>query len=69
MAGTLAGGRQAGKTNIARYGKDYYKILGSKGGKAWNRETSPPRGFMIGDRARIYGAIGGSISRRKKAKK
>ena len=34
MAGTKAGGLKAAATNIERYGKDFYKEMGRKGGKA-----------------------------------
>ena len=34
MAGTKAGGIKATATNIERYGKDFYKRIGHKGGKA-----------------------------------
>ena len=34
MSGTKAGGVKARNTNYDRYGKDYYKIQGAKGGKA-----------------------------------
>lgn len=33
MGGTKAGGQKAHKTNVARYGKDYYARIGSAGGK------------------------------------
>lgn len=33
MPGTLAGGRAAAITNMARHGADYYSKIGSKGGK------------------------------------
>jgi hypothetical protein len=68
MAGTKAGGLKAAATNKARRGADFYAKIGAKGGK--NGRTG---GFAAGDegreRARVYGAIGGRISRRtKKAK-
>lgn len=34
MSGTKAGGLKAAKTNKKRYGKDFYKNNGAKGGKA-----------------------------------
>lgn len=62
MAGTKAGGLKAAATNKARHGKEFYAAIGAKGGKmghtggfAANREL-----------ARIAGAKGGRISRRKK---
>lgn len=33
MSGTRSGGIKAGKTNKAKYGSDYYKRIGSIGGK------------------------------------
>lgn len=41
MAGTLAGGRKAAKTNKERYGEDHYRIAGAIGGKA----KRPTKGF------------------------
>lgn len=32
MAGTAAGGKLAAETNIKKYGKDYYRRIGAKGG-------------------------------------
>jgi len=58
MAGTIEGGRAAAATNKKKYGKDFYAIIGAKGGKlghtggfAANREL-----------ARTAGAKGGSKS-------
>ena len=63
MAGTKEGGKKAAATNNSRHGKDFYAQIGAKGGKlgrtggfAANREL-----------ARIAGAKGGRISRRRKA--
>ncbi len=33
MAGTHLGGKQAAAVNKLRYGKDYYSVIGSMGGK------------------------------------
>jgi uncharacterized protein len=64
MAGTARGGRMAAATNKKRYGKDFYKKIGAKGGH--NGTTG---GFAAGDegrkRASYYGSIGGSVSRRR----
>lgn len=63
MAGTVAGGKKAAATNIARYGKDFYKIQGAKGGS-----KGTTGGFAANrELARIAGAKGGRISRRGKA--
>lgn len=59
-----------------RYGEDYFRELGRKGGSA---KYKTPKGFaseIVGtdgltgrERARIAGAVGGSISKRGPAKK
>lgn len=62
MAGTKTGGQKAAATNIKRYGKGFYGKIGSKGGK--NGNTG---GFAANrELARIAGAKGGRISRRRK---
>ena len=67
MSGTKAGAMKAKKTIIDRHGEDYFKNIGSIGGK--NR--SPLKGFggMTPEKRRMAGAKGGSISRRGKAKR
>ena len=62
MSGTKSGGLQTVKTNIKRYGKDYYSRIGRKGGM--NGHT----GGFFADRelARRAGAKGGAISKRGK---
>lgn len=67
MPGTIAGGRRAAATNKAKYGEDYYKNIGKKGGSVrrpetrwWNRHP---------EMARAAGAKGGSISKRGPARK
>lgn len=63
MAGTKVGGRKAADTNRKRYGGDFYAKIGAKGGK--NGHTG---GFAANrELARIAGAKGGRISRRRKA--
>ncbi|HRN90657.1 MAG TPA: hypothetical protein PK543_03145 [Candidatus Saccharibacteria bacterium] len=62
MAGTKAGGQKAAKKNLARDPLFYAKI-GAKGGKAGNTG-----GFAANpELARIAGAKGGRISRRRKS--
>lgn len=62
MAGTKYGGQRAAATNKARYGSDYYTKIGAKGGK--NGRTG---GFYANrELARIAGAKGGRVSKRKK---
>ena len=64
MAGTTRGGRLAAKKNKQKHGADFYARIGRLGGK-----RSRNGGFAAGKegrkRAKIFGAIGGSISRRK----
>lgn len=73
MTGTVSGGKKAALTNIRKYGKDFYREMGRKGG-----QKSTTGGFAsnkVGNdgltgfqRARIAGAKGGRISRRGPAK-
>ena len=61
MSGTKAGGAKAARTNIEKYGKDFYKNMGRKGGQ--NGHTG---GFYANpELKRIAGAIGGLRSSRK----
>jgi general stress protein YciG len=63
MAGTKLGGQKAAAANKAKYGPDFYAKIGAKGGT--NGKTG---GFAANpELARIAGAKGGRISRRKKA--
>ena len=60
MPGNKIGGRKAAKTNIERYGKDFYKRIGSIGGR-----NGHSGGFAANhELAKIAGAKGGRISRR-----
>lgn len=60
MAGTKVDGKKTYETNIEKYGKDFYRNIGRKGGK--NGHTG---GFAANpELARIAGAKGGKISRR-----
>lgn len=63
MSGTSEGGRLAAKKNKQKHGPDFYARIGRLGG-----QRSRTGGFAAGKegrkRARYYGAIGGSISRR-----
>ena len=64
MPGTKEGGQKAAITNRLKYGEDFYKIQGAKGGR--NGHTG---GFFKDrDLARRAGAIGGRKSRRGKKK-
>ena len=62
MAGTVQGGKRAAETNKAKHGKDFYKRIGAIGGKATGH-----KGFATNpELARIAGAKGGRISKRRK---
>ena len=62
--GTKDGGAKAAQTNKQRYGIDFYKSIGSKGGK----KSSPTKGFGGMDKEKVSaaGRKGGTISRRTK---
>lgn len=63
MAGTKKGGELAAKTNRSRHGADFYARIGAIGGK-----KGRTGGFYANrELARIAGAKGGKISRRRKA--
>lgn len=65
MAGTKEGGVRAAATNKTRHGKDFYARIGAAGGK-----KGTTGGFAANrDLARLAGAKGGRISRRKSATK
>lgn len=64
MAGTKAGGKAAAATNIRKYGEDFYRNIGAKGGK-----LGKTGGFFANrELAREAGARGGRVSRRTKLK-
>ena len=72
MSGTQKGGLKAAKTNIKRHGKNYYAEIGRKGGKAsgtggFASQKVGKDGLTGIQRAKIAGAKGGSISKRKPA--
>lgn len=61
VAGTKTGGQKAAATNMELHGKDFYKRIGSLGGKATGY-----KGFATNpELARIAGARGGRISKRR----
>lgn len=64
MSGTKIGGLKASKTNKLLHGKDFYKIIGRKGGS----RTGIKKGFalMSKEKRAEAGRKGGSISRRSK---
>ncbi|HCH34575.1 MAG: hypothetical protein UY35_C0028G0013 [Candidatus Saccharibacteria bacterium GW2011_GWC2_48_9] len=62
MAGTKIGGTKAASTNKTKHGKDFYARIGAMGGK-----KGRTGGFAANpELARIAGAKGGRISRRRK---
>lgn len=65
MAGTKAGGKKAAETNKERYGKDFYAMIGRRGG-----QNGHDGGFAANrELAKIAGAKGGKKSKRGPAKK
>lgn len=72
MAGTIGGGRKAAATNRAKYGPDFYRNIGRKGGTNGHDGGFASKGLgkdgLTGtERAKIYGSIGGKVSRRGRA--
>lgn len=60
MAGTKIGGKKASQTNIEKHGKDYYSLIGAKGGRACGL-----KGFALNpELAKKAGSKGGKISKR-----
>ena len=65
MSGTKEGGIKARQTNYERNGKDFYKRIGSLGG----RVSGIKKGFALNpELASKAGAKGGRISKRGKAR-
>lgn len=60
MSGTHIGGVRTAKTNKEKYGSDYYKSIGRRGGMASDKGGFKSRP----DLAKIAGAKGGKNSRR-----
>lgn len=72
MAGNVKGGVKAAKTNKNRHGSDFYARIGAKGGR--KSKTGGFASKVVGndgltgkERAKLVGARGGKISRRKKS--
>lgn len=60
MSGTIDGGKLAAQMNKKRHGADFYKRIGSKGGK-----VGRTGGFYANrELARKAGSVGGRVSRR-----
>ena len=69
MSGTVSGGKKAAQKNITRHGKNFYKEIGSKGGKNSKRggfasEKIGKDGLTGLERAKLAGRKGGTISKR-----
>lgn len=74
MAGTRDGGAKAAATNKAKYGSDFYAMIGAKGGRkgvtgGFASAKKGKDGLSGRERARLAGSKGGRISRRTKANK
>lgn len=74
MSGTVDGGLLAAKTNRRRHGKNFYSVIGQKGGrKGRTGGFASPKvgsdGLTGPQRARLAGARGGQKSRRGRAVK
>lgn len=65
MAGTIEGGQAAAKTNKARYGANFYKEIGSKGGRVKGIAKGWGASYELASRS---GKIGGKMSRRQPVK-
>lgn len=63
MAGTALGGKRAAETNKRKYGQGFYGMIGAVGG----RKGSTGGFYQNRELARIAGAKGGRISKRRKA--
>ena len=62
MAGTTEGGKAAAKTNKQKYGENFYRLIGQRGGRLGHTG-----GFASStELARRAGALGGKVSRRGK---
>lgn len=74
MAGTPQGGKKAAQANMAKYGADFYREIGRKGGQnghsgGFASEVVGKDGLTGRQRAHIVGVKGGKISKRGPAKK
>lgn len=73
MSGTRAGGLKAARTNMKKYGSDYYSTMGRKGGLVscdggFASNKIGADGLTGRERARVAGTKGGRKSRRGPAK-
>lgn len=74
MSGTKAGGLKSADTNRKKYGEDFYREIGRKGGRnghngGFGSKKVGKDGMTGAERARKCGAIGGYKSKRGPAKK
>lgn len=74
MSGTVVGGKNAAKTNKERYGQDFYREIGAKGGRLGRTGGFAARTYcdctVIFEphfKARCAGVKGGKKSKRNKA--
>lgn len=74
MSGTREGGLKTAATNKARHGENYYGLIGHLGGRisktggfASNKVGAD--GLTGKQRAMVAGVVGGSKSKRRKAKR
>lgn len=66
MSGSKLGGQKTAATNKAKYGEDYYKRIGSIGGKKGSIGGFWHTKYVKGDAEAVAaaGAFGGRISKR-----
>ena len=69
MSGNRAGGLKAAKTNKDRYGDDFFKNIGTLGGKAsmgsgFGLMKVGRDGLTGPQRAKKWGAVGGALSKK-----
>lgn len=61
MSGTRSGGKKAAAKNLQKYGENFYRMIGSKGGQ----KKQVRKGFALNPAlASMAGAKGGRISKR-----
>lgn len=73
MAGTKIGGKRAAITNKKKYGEDFYRDIGAKGGKrgktgGFASNLKGADGLTGRERARLAGTKAGQISKRRRMK-
>lgn len=68
MAGSIDGGKKAAETNKTKHGEDFYKRIGSLGGKkssngGFGSDKVGKDGLTGSERARLAGAKGGKAKK------